>query len=162
MGEIAMTGKTVSHSQSMISNVMLPQHANQSGNVHGGEIMKMMDSTAGVVARRHSRCNVVTARVDELQFHLPVHIGDVVTCHGKLTFVGKSSMEISITVTVEDVKKDEPAQKALSAFFTFVALDDSGKSQRVPPLVLETEEERRLYEQGRQRYLAYKQGAVAR
>ncbi len=109
-----MTGKTVSHSQVIMSNVMLPQHANQSGNVHGGEIMKMMDSAAGVVARRHSRSNVVTARVDELEFHLPVHIGNVVTCYGKLTFVGKSSMEISVTVTVEDVRKDEPAQKALS------------------------------------------------
>lgn len=152
-----MTGKTVSHSQVIMSNVMLPQHANQSGNVHGGEIMKMMDSAAGVVARRHSRSNVVTARVDELEFHLPVHIGNVVTCHGKLTFVGKSSMEISVTVTVEDVRKDEPAQKALSAYFTFVALDDTGKSRQVPPLELENEEERRLYEQGRQRYLAHKQ-----
>lgn len=152
-----MTGKSVEYSQAIMSNVMLPQHTNQSGNVHGGEIMKMMDSTAGVVARRHSRSNVVTARVDELEFHFPVHIGNVVTCYGKLTFVGKTSMEIYVTVSVEDVRKDEPAKKALSAYFTFVAIDDTGKSQPVPPLELANEEEHRLYEQGQQRYLAYKE-----
>ncbi|HBV86358.1 MAG TPA: acyl-CoA thioesterase [Desulfosporosinus sp.] len=152
-----MVGKSVDHSQVIMSNVMLPQHANPFGNVHGGEIMKLMDSAAGVVARRHARTNVVTARVDKLEFHLPTHVGDVVTCYGKLTFVGKSSMEVSVTVTVEDVSKNEPAKTALTSYFTLVSLDESGKSQQVPPLELTTEEERRIFEEGRQRYLAYKQ-----
>jgi acyl-CoA hydrolase len=152
-----MASKSVNHSQVIMSNVMLPQHANPFGNVHGGDIMKMMDSAAGVVARRHARKNVVTARVDKLEFHLPIHIGNVVTCYGKLTFVGKSSMEVSVSVSVEDMSKDEPAKTALTAYFTFVALDDRGKSQQVPPLELANEEERRLFEEGRQRYLAYKQ-----
>lgn len=152
-----MVGKSVNHSQVIMSNVMLPQHANPSGNVHGGEIMKMMDSAAGVVARRHARINVVTARVDKLEFHLPIHIGNVVTCYGKLTFVGKSSMEVLVTVTVEDMSKDEPAKTALTAFFTLVALDNRGKAQQVPPLELANEEERRLFEEGRHRYLDYKQ-----
>lgn len=152
-----MTGKTVSYSQAVMSNLMLPQHANPSGNVHGGEIMKLMDSAAGVVAFRHARSNVVTARVDKLEFHYPIHIGDVVTCYGKLTFVGRSSMEVSVTVTVEDVTKEEPAKTALTSFFTFVALDENGKPQQVPPLELSNEEERCLFEEGRKRYLAYKQ-----
>ncbi|AFM41408.1 acyl-CoA hydrolase [Desulfosporosinus acidiphilus SJ4] len=152
-----MTGKSVKQSEVVMSNVMLPQHANPSGNVHGGEIMKMMDSAAGVVAFRHARTNVVTARVDKLEFLYPVHIGNVVTCYGKLTFVGKSSMEVSVTVTVEDVTKEEPAKIALTAFFTFVALDEKGKPQHVPSLVLENEEERNLFEEGQNRYLAYKQ-----
>ena len=150
-------GKSVNHSQVIMSNVMLPQHANPSGNVHGGEIMKLIDSAAGVVAQRHARTNVVTARVDELEFLLPIRIGNVVTCYGKLTFVGKSSMEVSVTVTVEDVFKEDPAIIALKAFLTFVALDENGKPKQVPPLEIANEEERRLFEEGQQRYLAYKQ-----
>ncbi|CAA7600242.1 Hotdog acyl-CoA thioesterase (ACOT)-type domain protein [Acididesulfobacillus acetoxydans] len=151
-----MQGKPVKYSQVTMSNVMLPQHANPSGNVHGGEIMKLIDSAAGVVAQRHARSNVVTARVDELIFLRPIRIGNVVTCYGKLTFVGRSSMEVSVTVTVEDVSKDEPAKTALTAFLTFVALDANGKPREVPPLEIAGEEEGRLFEEGRQRYLAYK------
>ncbi len=152
-----MASKSVNHSQVIMSNVMLPQHANASGNVHGGEIMKLIDSAAGVVVQRHARTNVVTARVDELEFLLPIRIGNVVTCYGKLTFVGKSSMEVSVTVTVEDVTRDEPAKTALTAYLTFVSLDEKGKSQQAPSLELVTEEERLLFEEGQQRYLAYKQ-----
>jgi acyl-CoA hydrolase len=152
-----MEGKPVSHSEVVMSNLMLPQQANASGNVHGGEIMKMMDSTAGVVARRHSRTNVVTARVDELQFHLPIHIGNFVTCYGKLVFVGNSSMEVTVTVTVEDLAQNEPGQMALTAYFTLVALDERGKPVKVPPLILANEEERLLFAEGKRRYEAYKQ-----
>ncbi|MDA8442967.1 MAG: acyl-CoA thioesterase [Peptococcaceae bacterium] len=152
-----MTVKTVSHSQVIMSNFMLPHQANPSGNVHGGEIMKLIDSAAGVVALRHARTNVVTARVDELKFINPVRIGNVVTCYGKLTFVGRSSMEVSVTVTVEDVSVDEPAKIALTAYLTFVSLDAHGKPQQVPGLELTNEEEHRLFEAGKLRYLAYKE-----
>lgn len=152
-----MVGKSINHSQVIMSNVMLPHQANPSGNVHGGEIMKLIDSAAGVVAQRHARTNVVTARVDELEFLHPIRIGNVVTCYGKLTFVGKSSMEVSVNVTLEDVYRDEPAKTALTAYLTFVSLDEKGKPQQVPSLELANEEERRLFEEGRQRYLAYKQ-----
>ncbi|VBB07799.1 Hypothetical protein LUCI_3064 [Lucifera butyrica] len=151
-----MHTKTVQHSKVTMSTVMLPQHANPAGNVHGGEIMKLMDDAAGVVARRHARTNVVTACVDELQFHHPILIGNVVTCHGQLTFVGKSSMEISITVTVEDLSQEEPAKTALTAFFTFVSLDEAGRPHPVPVLEITTDEERCLFERGRQRYLSRK------
>lgn len=152
-----MIGKSVDHSQVIMSNVMLPQHANASGNVHGGEIMKLIDSAAGVVAQRHARTNVVTARVDELEFLNPVRIGNVVTCYGKLTFVGKSSMEVSVNVTVEDVSKEEPSKTALTAYLTFVSLNEKGKPQQVPSLELVNEEEHRLFSEGQQRYVAYKQ-----
>ena len=152
-----MTGKTVEYSQVIMANEMLPQHANPAGNVHGGEIMKLIDSAGGVVARRHARRNVVTARVDELEFIHPIRVGNVVTCYGKLTFVGKSSMEVSVIVTVEDVLKEEPAKIALTAYLTFVSLDENGKPKQVPPLELSNDEERRLFEEGQQRYLAYKQ-----
>lgn len=152
-----MKSKLVSDSQVIMSNVMMPQQANPYGHVHGGEVMKMIDSTAGVVAKRHARTNAVTARVDELEFLHPVRIGSVVTCYGKITFVGRTSMEISVTVTVEDLMLEEPPKTALTAYLTFVSIDDKGRPQQVPSLELSNDEERRLFREGEQRYLAYKQ-----
>lgn len=152
-----MKSKLVSDSQVVMASVMLPQQANPYGHVHGGEIMKLIDSTAGVVAKRHARTNAVTARVDELEFLHPVRIGSVVTCHGKIIFVGRTSMEILVTVTVEDLMLEEPAKTALTAYLTFVSIDEKGKPQLVPSLELIDDEERRLFQEGQQRYLAHKQ-----
>ncbi|WP_371379463.1 acyl-CoA thioesterase [Sporomusa aerivorans] len=151
-----MKSKSVEDSKVSMSVVMMPQHANPAGNVHGGEIMKIMDNTAGVVARRHARTNIVTARVDEMEFHQPIRVGDVVTCYGELTFAGKSSMEVSVTVTVEDLSKEEPALTALTAFFTLVSLDADGHPQAVPALAAKSEAERCAFAEGYRRYLAYK------
>ncbi len=90
----------------IISEVMMPSQANVAGNVHGGEIMKMMDSAAYAAARRYARSNVVTARVDELEFHLPILIGDLVVCTADIVFVGHSSMEIAVNVEVEDLEHE--------------------------------------------------------
>jgi Acyl-CoA hydrolase len=151
-----MDGKTVAESALEMSTVMQPNQANPAGNVHGGEIMKMMDNAASVVAQRHARTNVVTARVDELVFHLPIFVGNLVTCHAFITFVGRSSIEVIVTVEVEDLYSESPSQCALSAYFTMVALNMGGKPIRVPPLELTTDEERQRFEEGRQRYEANK------
>ena len=98
-----MKAKTVEETKVIYGNLMLPEHANIIGNVHGGEIMKMMDNAGGVVARRHSRSNVVTVRVDSLEFRHPIHVGNYVSCICEMTHVGTSSMEVMITVTVEDL-----------------------------------------------------------
>lgn len=152
-----MQEKTVEQSKVCIGNLMQPEQANQSGNVHGGEIMKLMDHAAGIVAHRHARTSVVTARVDNLEFHQPIHIGNLVTCEGHLIFVGKSSMEIAVTVFVEDLNKDQPAKIALTAWFTMVAINKDGVATTVPKLKLVTEQERREFEEGQKRYWAYKQ-----
>ncbi|MEL7606727.1 MAG: acyl-CoA thioesterase [Sedimentibacter saalensis] len=135
---------------------MQPEHANIAGNVHGGEIMKMMDNASGIAAMRHCRSSVVTARVDSLEFHLPIHIGNYVKCICQVTFVGISSIEVLATVMVEDLRFDEPPKVALTGYFTFVALDKNGKPVAVPPLKLVNEEEEKLFEEGKQRYLARK------
>ena len=96
--------KTVGYSRTVMSRIMLPSEANPAGNVHGGEIMKFMDTTAFVAAVKHCRTNVVTARVDELEFYLPILVGQLVTCRARLVFVGKSSMEVAVQVQVEDLK----------------------------------------------------------
>jgi len=153
-----MEGKTIAHSKAVMSQIMLPSHANPAGNVHGGEIMKMMDNTAYVVAARHAHTNIVTARVDELQFHTPIYVGALVTCRGELVYVGRTSMEVFITVEAEYLQQEQPPQIALTAYFTMVALDENGMPCQVPPLILSTREEEERYNMGRQRYLRYKSG----
>lgn len=134
----------------------MPSQANPNGNVHGGEIMKIMDSAAYAAARKYARSNVVTARVDELEFHSPILIGDLVTCTAEIVFVGHSSMEIAVTVEVEDLDQEGRPQRALSAYFTMVALDRNSRPKSVPPLILDTEDAKRAFEEGRQRYEAHK------
>ncbi len=148
--------KTYKRTKLTMSQVMLPNQANVAGNVHGGEIMKLMDSTAGAVAIKYSRGNVVTARVDELEFHSPIFVGAMVTCTGVIAYVGKTSMEVAVTVDVEDLESDEPPKRALSAYFTMVALDKMGKPKRVSRLEIETEEEERLFQEGKRRHESYK------
>lgn len=147
-----MEGKKASDSAVTMSMVMLPNQANPSGNVHGGEIMKLMDNGAYVVAQRHARSNVVTARVDELTFHQPIYVGNLVTCHAYLTFVGRSSMEVSVTVEVENLFSEAASKCALTAYFTMVALNVAGEPMRVPSLLLEKDEDKVRFEEGRARY----------
>lgn len=145
-----------SNTRIVISEVMMPSKANVAGNVHGGEIMKMMDSTAYAAARRYSRANVVTARVDELEFHLPILIGDLVICTAEIVFVGRTSMEISVNVEVEDLEHEGGPQRALSAYFTMVALDRNAKPLSLKPLPLDTAEAKAAFEEGKRRYEAHK------
>lgn len=154
--EVNVESKTVAYSRTVMSRIMLPSEANPSGNIHGGEIMKFMDTTAYVTAVKHCRTNVVTARVDELEFHSPILVGQLVTCRTQLIFVGKTSMEVAVIVEVEDLKIDEPARRALTAFFTMVALDDNCKPCEVPNLELKTPEEEALFKERQDIYLANK------
>lgn len=149
--------KTIDESKSVLSEVMLPSQANPAGTVHGGEIMKLMDACGGVAATRHAKTNVVTVRVDELVFYEPIYVGQLVLCEAELVFVGKTSMEVKITVKVEDLMSDLPCKTALTAFFTYVALDNNKKPYRVPEILLATEEQRLSFEYGKKRYLEYKE-----
>ena len=138
------------------SQVMLPHQANQAGNVHGGEIMKLMDTAAGAVAVKYAKSNCVTARVDELQFHLPIFVGALVTCTAKVVYVGSSSMEVFVNVEAEDLESNNGPQKALSAYFTMVAMGRNGRPQRVPEYTPVTEEELRLFEEAKARRAHHK------
>jgi len=153
-----MKPKLVGNSSLIMSVVMLPNQANPAGNVHGGEIMKLMDTAAGVVATRHARTNVVTARVDQLCFNMPIYVGNLVICHAYLTFVGRSSMEVAVRVDVEDLNTEIPNTCALTAYFTMVSLNSDGKAAQISPLELINEEERIRFEEGRQRNEKNKNG----
>ena len=135
-----MEGKKVKDSSVVIAQVMVPQDVNPSGNVHGGVIMRLIDTTAGVVASRHARSNVVTVSIDRLDFHSPVFVGDLLVLKGSLNMVGRTSMEIGVRVEAEDLMTGQVRHTA-SAYLTFVALDKEGKPREIPPLILETEEE---------------------
>jgi acyl-CoA hydrolase len=120
------------------------REANLLGNIHGGEIMKLADSTAGAVAQRHSGGPAVTAAMDEMAFLAPVHVGDIVRTFAQVNWAGRSSMEIG--VRVEAQPWNDPAIDALhvaSAYFVFVAIDSDGNPRAVPPLLPETPGEHR-------------------
>jgi uncharacterized protein (TIGR00369 family) len=137
-----MEGKTVAHSSVVMSQAMIPQDANPAGNVHGGVIMKLIDTAAGVVAGRHARANVVTASIDRLDFLHPVFIGDFVTLRASLNFMGKTSMEVGVRVEAENLLTGETRHTS-TAYLTFVALDGNGRPMPLPALILETEEQQR-------------------
>ena len=129
--------------------IMTPgREANLLGNIHGGEVVKLADSTAGAVAQRHSAGPAVTAALDEMAFLEPIHVGDIVRTFGQVNWAGRSSMEIG--VRVEAQPWNDPAAEGLhvaSAYFVFVAVDVDGRPRAVPPLLPTTpEEERRMRE----------------
>ncbi|MBI5100500.1 MAG: acyl-CoA thioesterase [Nitrospirae bacterium] len=142
-----MEGKTVKDSSVTIAQVMLPQDANPAGNIHGGVIMKLIDTTAAVVASRHARSNTVTASIDRLDFHHPVYIGDLLFLRACVNMVGRTSMEIGVRVEAENYVTGEVRHTA-SAYLTFVALDKDGKTKGVPPLILESDDEKRRNREG--------------
>lgn len=145
-----MIGKRVKESSVTLSQVMQPQDANLAGNVHGGVIMKLIDNAAGVVSVKHAHTNVVTASIDRLSFHHPVFIGDLMTLKASLNMVGNTSMEVGVRVETENILTGERKHIA-SAYLTFVALDEKGRPTRVPPLILESDEERRRNEEAHDR-----------
>ncbi len=137
-----MEGKSVQESKAMIIQQMTQADANLAGNVHGGSIMKLVDSTAGMVAARHASSNVVTASIDRLDFYHPVYIGELLKISASINYAGKTSMEIGARVEAENVMSGEVRHTA-SAYLTFVALDKNREPKQIPPLVLHSEEEKR-------------------
>lgn len=135
--------------QIVMSQVMMPHHANALGVVHGGEMVKFMDTAAAAVAMRYSKSDCVTARVDEMNFHFPVHVGDLVVCTASIVYVGRTSMEVLVTVNTEDLKSEGASQVALSAYFTMVCIDETGHPQKVKPFVPQTDDEKALYQQAK-------------
>jgi acyl-CoA hydrolase len=146
-----LEGRTVAHSAVDMAQIMLPDQANVAGYVHGGELMKMMDNAAWVVACRHARKNAVTANVEEMNFHSRVRVGDLVLMHARITYAGKTSMEVRIDVETEELVTARHVE-ALTAYFTTVAIDAHGNPSPVPPLIVTTDEEARLFDEGRRRH----------
>jgi uncharacterized protein (TIGR00369 family) len=134
--------KRVTESQITMTQQMLPSDANPFGNVHGGVVMKLIDSAAGACAGRHARQRVVTARIDEISFLTPVFVGDLVYAKASVNEVGRSSLEVGVRVEAENIRTGDVVHVA-SAYLVFVAIDEQGRPTPVPPLLAESEDEKR-------------------
>ncbi len=137
-------GKPVRNSVSEYSELALPTDANGLGNVLGGKVMHLVDLAGAMAAMRHARKPVVTASIDHMNFLHPIHIGQLIVLHSKVNRVFHTSMEIGVKVMVEDLMTGEKLHTC-SAYLTFVALDTQGKPTVIPPVIPETEEDKRRY-----------------
>lgn len=131
--------------------LMMPSDANPMGNVFGGIILKNVDLIAGIVAKRHvGHPNVVTATMDRMTFLKPVFIGNALVLSARINYVRRSSMEVEVTVESEDFDRGTRVRTG-TAFVTLVALDKNGKTTEVPPLLLNTAEDKVRFSEGEKR-----------
>jgi acyl-CoA hydrolase len=136
--------------------LMTPDMANFSGNVHGGTILKFLDSVAYACASRYSGSYVVTLSVDQVMFLQPIHVGELVTFLASINYTGTTSMEVGIRVVTENIQQ-RLVRHANSCYFTMVAVDAQRKPVAVPQLELVTPEQHARFEQAKQRKLSRQQ-----
>ncbi len=145
-----MNPKPVSASKTEMSQLMMPHQANTAGFVHGGVILSIADNVAYVCAARHAGPRCVTVSVDRVDFREPIHIGEVVTFQASVNYVGRTSMEVGIRIIAENLKTGAK-RHTNSCYITMVSLDEKGRPAPVPPLVPETEDEKRRQGDGEKR-----------
>ena len=138
-------------SESIVETVHMvrPNHLNGAGRLFGGILMQWIDEVAALVAKRHAHINITTVSVDNLRFLKGAYQRDVIVLKGKITYVGRTSMEVKVDTYVEDA--DGERILINNAFFTMVALDSNDKPAEVPRLLLETEEDRQDFEKAKLR-----------
>ena len=148
-----MRGRHPRESEAVLTELMLPQHANVLGNVFGGHILALVDKVAAVAAIRHARGPCVTVSVDKVDFREPIRVGELVTAYARVNFAGHTSMEVGVKIVAENILTGEK-RHTNSCYVTYVALDEQGRPTEVPPVVPETEEEKKRYERAAQRRAA--------
>jgi acyl-CoA hydrolase len=140
-----MNAKLASASHTIMNEIVLPNDTNTLNNLMGGRLLHLMDIGAAMAAQKHSNRIVVTASVDNVSFKAPIRLGDVVTIHAKITRSFNSSMEIRIDVWSENIPSGRK-EKSNEAYYTFVAVDQTGRPIPVPTVTIETEEEQKLFD----------------
>lgn len=146
-----LTGRPVRESLSEYAELALPTDANVFGFLLGGRVMHLVDMAGATAAMRHARRPVVTASVDYMSFLHPIHIGQLVILRSAVNRAFHTSMEVGVKVFVEDLLTGQQ-RHTCSAYLTFVAIDEHGRPTPVPPVIPETPEEKRRYEEaGRRR-----------
>ena len=141
-----LQAKTVAQSRTEQIQILMPEHINGYSRLFGGKLMEWIDVVAGGVARRHSGREVTTAAIDNLQFKAAAHINSTVVLIGRITYVGRTSMEVRVDAFVEEL--DGRRQMINRAYLVMVALDEHEQPTPVPPLILESEEDRTEWEAG--------------
>jgi acyl-CoA hydrolase len=135
----------LSAARTTLTQIMTSLDVNLLGTVHGGVVMRMVDSVAGAAAGRHSRGPAVTVSMDEMVFLQPVRVGDLIHAHAQVNWVGRTSMEVGVRVTSERWNEIDPPVHVASAYLVFVAVDDEGHPRPVPPVLVESDEDRRRH-----------------
>ena len=138
--------KRVSDSMTSQVQIIMPEHINGYHRLFGGQLVEWIDVVAGVVARRHSNRNVTTAFIDHLHFKAPAYANDTVVIKGRITYVGRTSMEVRVDTFVESLNGERKLVNR--AYLVTVALDDDEKPVEVPKLILETPEDEAEWEAG--------------
>lgn len=136
--------KTVNYSRTTITELMIPSYANFGGKIHGGILLSLMDKVAYVCAAKHSGTYVVTVSVDNVEFKQPVEVGELVSLHASVNYVGNSSLIVGIKVVAENIKTAS-VKHTNTSYFTMVAKDENGKLTSVPPLILESDDDIRRF-----------------
>ena len=156
-------GKKMKESQVIMIELVLPNDTNMLNNLLGGRLMHWMDIAAAMTASRHCNNVAVTAVVDDLAFHEPIRLGNIVTLKASVNRAFKTSMEVGVRVEVEDFETGE-IKHSNSAYFTFVSVDRlTGQKMPAPPVVPETEMEKKWYNEAlirRNQRLQRKSGIV--
>ena len=151
MNEEMLMPRPVMDSQSEMAEIVLPNDANPLAALLGGRLMHWIDLAGAMAAHRHSRSYAVTASVDHIDFLVPVRVGDLVILRSSVNRVFHTSMEVGVKVFVENYLADL-SQHVASAYLTFVAVDATGKHLKVAPVIPESEEQQRRYDDaGRRR-----------
>ncbi len=139
-----MQARSVRYSQATLTELMIPSYANFGGKIHGGILLSLIDKVAYACASRHAGNYCVTVSVDTVDFLQPVEVGDLVSLHASVNYVGRTSMIIGIRVVAENVRNGIQRHTNTS-YVTMVAKDDDNKPTLVPPLLLQNEEDGRRY-----------------
>jgi uncharacterized protein (TIGR00369 family) len=142
--------KTVSFSQTTITELMIPSYSNFGGKIHGGILLSLMDKVAYVCAAKHAGNYCVTASIDTVDFLHPVEVGELVSLMASVNYVGKTSLVVGIRVISENIKNNSVVHTNTS-YFTMVAKDDNNKPVKVPGLILENREQVRRFIESRRR-----------
>lgn len=144
------SAKRIADSETEHVQIMMSGHLNGVKRLFGGLLMEWIDVVAAVVARRHSNAEVTTAAVDHLVFHEPIFINSTVILKGKITYVGKTSMEVRVDTFVESLAGEK--HMVNRAYLVLVALDENNQPKPVPGIVLETDDERQEWQAGEKRH----------
>lgn len=150
--------RPMSASRVQLAQFMNPEHANTLGNVHGGWIMKLVDEAGALASTRHAGHRTVTVAIDQMVFHQPIRIGQLVILEARVTYAGHTSMEVEVSVTAEDPISGV-RNETNTAYLVYVAIDGRGRPTQVPPLLAETGEEQAVHQDAlerQQRRLAQK------
>jgi uncharacterized protein (TIGR00369 family) len=141
---MSVTQRPISYSRTTITELMIPSYANFGGKIHGGILLSLMDKVAYACASKHAGTYCVTVSVDQVEFLQPVEVGELVSLHASINYVGRTSIIVGIRVEAQNIKTGG-IKHTNSSYITMVAKDDNDKPMVVPELILETQEDVRRF-----------------